>query len=71
MQPPQIFFSDINLLLIIGAITLLVAAELTSPYHGLLNLKINKKKLQNAAIATGIVFLLALSMQIAFIVMSS
>jgi hypothetical protein len=44
------------LLLTINAIVLLITAELASPYLGLINLTINKKKLRKAALTMGILF---------------
>jgi hypothetical protein len=50
MQLPPLTFSDLSLLLVVGAIILLITAELASPHYGLTNLTINKKKLRNAAL---------------------
>ncbi|MGD0451415.1 MAG: hypothetical protein ABSA79_10235 [Candidatus Bathyarchaeia archaeon] len=58
MQIPPLTFSDLSLLLAVNAITLLITAELESPYYGLTNLTINKKKLRTAALITGILFLI-------------
>lgn len=63
MQLPPLTFSDTSLLLTIGAIILLITAELASPYHGQTNLTINKKKLKNAAFATGILFLVTVAIK--------
>lgn len=57
MQLPPITFTDVSLLLALGAIVLLITAELASPYCGLTNLTINKKRLRNVAFAAGILFL--------------
>ena len=64
MQLPPLTFSDISLLLAVGAIVLLITAELSSPPYGLTNLTINKKKLRNAAIVTGALFLLTVGIRI-------
>ena len=54
---PPLTLSDLSLLLALGGIILLITAELTSPQYGLTNLTINKKKLRNAALTTGFLFL--------------
>jgi hypothetical protein len=64
MQLPPLTFSDLSLLLAVGAIILLITAELASPYYGLTNLTINKKKLQNAALTMGLLFLLPVAIRI-------
>jgi hypothetical protein len=51
-------------LLTVGAIILLITAELASPYHGLTNLTINKKKLRNATLTMGLLFLLIVAIRI-------
>jgi hypothetical protein len=70
MQLPPLTFSDLSLLLALGAIILLITAELTSPYYGLTNLTINKKKLQNAALTIGILFLVTVAIRIVNIITS-
>ena len=57
-------FGDISLVLAIAAIILMITAELTSPYYGLTNLTINKKKLKTAALATGTLFLITVAIRI-------
>jgi hypothetical protein len=64
MQLPPLAFSDMSLLLAIGAIILLITAELASSYNGQTNLTINRKKLKNAALATGIIFLLTVAIRV-------
>ena len=59
---------DVSLLLAITAIVLLVTSELLSPYYGTANLKINKKRLKNAAITTSIMFLMTVTIRIASII---
>lgn len=71
MQLTPLTFSDLSLLLAIGAIVLLITAELASPYYGLTNLAINKKKLRNAAYVTGALFLVTVAINIADIIASS
>jgi len=64
MQLPPLTFMDTSLLLTIGAIILLITAELASPYYGHTNLTINKKKLKNAALASGTLFLITVAIRI-------
>jgi hypothetical protein len=71
LQLPPLTLSDISLLLVVGALILLITAELTSPHYGLTNLTINKKNLQNAAIATGVIFLITAVVQIISLIVSS
>jgi len=71
MQLPPLTFSDLSLLLALGAIILLITAELTSPYYGLTNLTINKKKLRNAALTMTLLFLLIVAINIINIITSS
>jgi hypothetical protein len=42
---------------------LLITAELASPYHGHTNLTINKKKLKNAATASGTLFIIIVAIR--------
>ena len=59
------------MLLAIGAIVLLITAELTSPKYGLTNLTVNKKKLKNAALTVGMLFLATVVVKILEIVTSA
>jgi hypothetical protein len=61
---------DISLLLAVTAIVLLVTSELISPHYGTTNLKINKKRLKNAALATSSLFLLTVALRIATIILN-
>lgn len=63
MQIPLTFW-DISLWLAVTSIILLITAELISPYYGQTNLLINKKKLKNAALFTGILFLITVAIRI-------
>jgi hypothetical protein len=63
MQIPFNFW-DLSLFLAVTAIILMITAELTSPYYGQTNLTINKKKLKNAALATGTLFLVTVAIRI-------
>ena len=58
MQIPPVTYTDVSLLLAMGAIILLITAEFVSAYYGQTNLTINKRKLKNAAIASGTLFLI-------------
>jgi hypothetical protein len=64
LQLPTLIFSDLNLLLGVGAIILLIPAVLTPPSFGLTNLTINKKKLSDAALTISILFLITVAIQI-------
>lgn len=59
---------DISLVLAVTAIILLITSELLSPYYGTAALKINKKRLKNAAITTSILFLVTVAIRIATII---
>jgi hypothetical protein len=63
MQIPLTFW-DISLWLAVTSIILLITAELISPYYGQTNLHINKKRLKNAALITGILFLITVAIRI-------
>jgi hypothetical protein len=71
MQLPPLTFLDLSLLLTVDAIILLIIAELASPQYGLTNLTINKKKLRNAALTTGLLFLVTVVIRIINIITSS
>lgn len=62
--------SDVSLLLAVEAIVLLVASELLSPYYGAATLKINRKRLRNAAIVISISFLITVAVRIVGILLS-
>jgi hypothetical protein len=64
MQIPPLDFTDLILLSVAGALILLFMAELTSPQYGLTNLTINKKKLRRAALATSLMFLITIILEI-------
>jgi hypothetical protein len=64
MQLPPLTFSDLSFLLAVGAISLLITSELASSQYGLTNLTINKKKLRNAALTTGLLFMVTIAIQI-------
>ena len=50
-------FWDITLWLAVTAIILLITSEMLSSRHGRINIPIDKKRLNNVAIAVSIVFL--------------
>ena len=68
MQLPPLTFMDVSLLFTVGAIVLLITAELSSPYYGQTKLTINRQKLKNAAYATGVVFLITAIIRIITII---
>ena len=61
---------DISLLLAITAIILLITSELLSPYFGKVNLKINRARLRNSALATSILFLATVALKIISIILN-
>lgn len=63
MQLP-LTLSDITLWLAITSIILLATSELISPYYGKTSLLIEKKRLRYVALTTGIIFILAILVQI-------
>lgn len=63
-------FWDISLLLAIIALILLVTSEMLSPYHGKVNVLINKKKLKNTSIAIAILFLFTVAIRVISILIS-
>jgi len=69
MQFPLSFW-DISLWLAVTAIILLITSELTSPYYGKTNILINKKRLKNAALTTGILFLITVAIRVYEIIIS-
>jgi hypothetical protein len=63
-------FWDISLLLAITAIILLITSEMLSPYHGKINIHIDRKKLKNAAYAISILFLATVAIRIISIILT-
>ncbi|MCW4009022.1 MAG: hypothetical protein NWF05_00165 [Candidatus Bathyarchaeota archaeon] len=68
MQIPPLEYMDVALLLALGAIVFLITLELTSPYHGLTNLAINRKKLRNVTWVVGTLFLIIVLVRVISIV---
>ncbi|MDR1992697.1 MAG: hypothetical protein LBQ98_04250 [Nitrososphaerota archaeon] len=64
MQLPPLLFSDLTLLFAVGAITLLIAVELSSSYYGQTNLTLNRVKLKTVAYIVGLLFLIMVSITI-------
>jgi len=64
-------FWDLSLWLAVTSIILLVTSELVSPYYGKTNLLINKKRLKNAALTMGILFLITVVIRIFGIITST
>ena len=63
-------FWDISLWLAVTAIILLTTSELISPYHGRTNLIVNKKRLRQAAITVGLLFLATVAIRVFQIITS-
>ena len=63
-------FWDISLWLAVTAIILLATAELISPYYGKTNLVIEKKRLKQAALLLGVLFLITVAVRIYGIITS-
>lgn len=70
MQLPPLTFTDVSLLFALGAIILFITAELTSPYYGITNLTVNKKKLRRVALTSMVLFLITVAIRIIGIVQS-
>jgi hypothetical protein len=64
-------FWDISLLTAITAIILLITSELLSPQYGKVNIKINKKRLKNAAITLSIMFLATVAIRVVSILITT
>ena len=56
--------NDLSLLFAVTAVILLITSELMSPYYGKINVKINRKRLRNAAILFSIMFLATVALTI-------
>lgn len=57
-------FWDITIWLVATTITLLITAELISPYYGRTNLLIDKKRLRKVVLVMGILFLIIIAIRI-------
>lgn len=60
--------SDTSLILAEAAVILLITSEMISPYYGGANLKIDRKRLKNAALTMSILFLLTVAIRIGTLV---
>jgi len=61
---------DISLWLAIAAIILLITSEILSPQYGKINIRINRKKLRNSALAISILFLTTIAIRIINIILT-
>ncbi len=64
MQLPPVTFLDITLLLALGALILLITLELTSPYHGITRLVVNRRRLRNVTMVVAALFLVTISIRV-------
>jgi hypothetical protein len=71
VQLPLFEFTDISLLLFIGAVILLITDELSSAYYGPTVIIINKKRLHTAALTISLLFLITMAMDIIGIIIGS
>jgi hypothetical protein len=55
---------DISLFLAVTSVILLITSELLSPYYGKIGIRMNKKRLQNAAVVVSILFLATVAIRI-------
>jgi len=62
---------DISLWLAITAIILLIATEMLSPRYGKTNMRIDRKRLANVAIAVSILFLATVTIRIFNMILAS
>ena len=63
MQLPPLTFTDVTLLLAVGAVILIITVELCSPYNGLTNLVLNKRKLRSVALALSFIFFITIAIR--------
>ena len=63
-RPVEDILWDISLLLAVCTAVLLITSELLSPHYGRINIKINRNKLQNTAIAFSILFLATVAIKV-------
>jgi hypothetical protein len=61
--------SELTIFFAVIAIILLITSELISPYQRSINVVLNRKKLRKAAIVFSVLFLLAITMKIAEILL--
>jgi hypothetical protein len=70
MQIPLDFW-NVSLWLAVTALVLLMTAQLVSAYDGPATLRIEKKRLRNAALAIGLLFLATVAIRIYNIIIST
>mgnify|MGYP001099491669 CR=1 FL=1 len=63
-------FWDVSLWLAITAILLLITSEMLSPRYGKINIRINRKRLKNAAFALSTLFLATVTIRIFTIILA-
>ncbi len=63
MEFPLTFW-DLSLWLAVTAIILLATAELISPYYGQTNILIDKRRLRQAALTLGILFIITVIIRV-------
>jgi hypothetical protein len=61
---------DISLWLAITAVILLITSEMLSPHYGRINMRIDRKKLKNAALTVSILFLITVAIKIINLVLT-
>jgi len=69
MQIPLDFW-NVSLWLAVTAILLLITAQLISAYQGEATILIEKRRLRNAALATGVLFLVTVAIRVYGIITS-
>ena len=69
MQIPLDFW-NVSLWLAVTAIILLITAQLISAYQGEATILIEKRRLRNAALATGVLFLVTVAIRVYGIITS-
>jgi hypothetical protein len=60
---------DVSLLTAITAIILLITLNMLSPYHGKVNILINRKRLKHTAMAFSLIFLATVALRIINIIL--
>ncbi len=64
MQFPPISFTDVSLMFAIGAIVLLITAELSSVYYGQTKIILSTKKIQRVAVVVMFLFLISVAIRL-------
>ena len=63
-------FWDVSLFLAVTSVILLITSELLSPYYGKIGMRVNKRRLQNAAVVVSILFLATVAIKIIAIILA-